>query len=48
MIVGVLLQTVTLIVLTARTNWDAEVVKAVDRIKKSSNEETLDLVLDKI
>ncbi|XP_034702792.1 protein DETOXIFICATION 41-like [Vitis riparia] len=48
MIIGVLLQTVTLIVLTARTNWDAEVVKAVDRIKKSSNEETLDLVLDKI
>jgi hypothetical protein len=26
MIIGVLLQTVTLIILTARTNWDAEVI----------------------
>ncbi|KAI4330778.1 hypothetical protein MLD38_029031 [Melastoma candidum] len=40
MIIGVLLQTVTLIVLTARTNWTAEVANAVDRLKRSENEET--------
>ncbi|KAL9229905.1 hypothetical protein vseg_005322 [Gypsophila vaccaria] len=40
MIIGVLIQTVTLIILTARTNWDAEVQKAVDRLKKSASEET--------
>ncbi|KAF3966506.1 hypothetical protein ACB098_11G066900 [Castanea mollissima] len=44
MIVGVLLQTVTLIILTARTNWDAEVQKAIDRLKKSANEETIELL----
>ncbi|KAK7841383.1 protein DETOXIFICATION 41 [Quercus suber] len=44
MIIGVLLQTVTLIILTARTNWDAEVQKAIDRLKKSANEETLELL----
>ncbi|XP_059642462.1 protein DETOXIFICATION 41-like [Cornus florida] len=44
MIVGVLLQTVTLIILTARTNWNTEVAKAADRLKKSANEEALDLV----
>ncbi|GAV59994.1 MatE domain-containing protein [Cephalotus follicularis] len=44
MIIGVLLQTVTLIILTARTNWDAEVEKAADRLKNSANVETLDLV----
>lgn len=45
MIVGVLLQTVTLIILTARTNWNAEVEKAVNRIKTSAQEEAnLDLI----
>ncbi|XP_050280165.1 protein DETOXIFICATION 41-like isoform X1 [Quercus robur] len=44
MIIGVLLQTATLIILTARTNWTAEVQKAADRLKKSAEEDTLDLV----
>lgn len=44
MVTGVFLQTVTLIILTARTNWDVEVMKAADRVKRSSNEATLDLV----
>ncbi|GLT26268.1 hypothetical protein SLA2020_013500 [Shorea laevis] len=44
MIIGVLLQTATLIILTARTNWNAEVAKAVERLKRSANEEALDLV----
>ncbi|XVE83639.1 hypothetical protein DITRI_Ditri16bG0102800 [Diplodiscus trichospermus] len=44
MIIGVLLQTATLIVLTARTNWNVEVEKAADRLKKSANEETLQLM----
>ncbi|TXG55000.1 hypothetical protein EZV62_020256 [Acer yangbiense] len=44
MIVGVTLQTLTLIFLTARTNWDVEVENAIDRLKRSANEETLDLV----
>ncbi|XP_031394703.1 protein DETOXIFICATION 41-like isoform X1 [Punica granatum] len=39
MIVGVLLQTATLVILTARTNWDAEVEKAAARLKRSANEE---------
>ncbi|XVF14462.1 hypothetical protein REPUB_Repub09cG0062500 [Reevesia pubescens] len=46
MIIGVLLQTTTLIILTARTNWNMEVEKAADRLKKSSNEETLQVVMD--
>ncbi|KMT02422.1 hypothetical protein BVRB_9g203770 [Beta vulgaris subsp. vulgaris] len=45
MIVGVLLQTATLIVLTARTNWNTEVEKAIDRLRKSANEETTILSL---
>ncbi|KAJ0051585.1 hypothetical protein Pint_02457 [Pistacia integerrima] len=44
LIIGVLFQTLTLIIITAKTNWDAEVVKAAERVKKSSNAETLDLV----
>ncbi|KAJ4729623.1 Protein DETOXIFICATION [Melia azedarach] len=44
MIIGVLLQTATLIILTARTNWNTEVIKAAERLKKSSNEEALDLI----
>ncbi|KAG4181846.1 hypothetical protein ERO13_A09G007700v2 [Gossypium hirsutum] len=46
MVVGVLLQTITLIILTARTNWDLEVEKAADRLRKSANEETLQLIAD--
>ncbi|KAF3445042.1 hypothetical protein FNV43_RR14735 [Rhamnella rubrinervis] len=45
MIVGVLLQTLTLIFLTARTNWNKEVAKAADRLKRSANEENLDLIV---
>ncbi|XP_057441389.1 protein DETOXIFICATION 41-like [Lotus japonicus] len=41
MILGVLIQTVTLIILTARTNWKAEVGKAIVRIKRSAEDETL-------
>ncbi|KAL9458131.1 hypothetical protein AB3S75_007062 [Citrus x aurantiifolia] len=44
MITGVVLQTITLIILTARTNWNAEVEKAAERLKKSSSEETIDLM----
>ncbi|KAJ6399256.1 hypothetical protein OIU77_019908 [Salix suchowensis] len=44
MIVGVLLQTITLIILTARTNWDSEVLKAGERVKKSANEDLSDIV----
>ncbi|XP_057525946.1 protein DETOXIFICATION 41 [Amaranthus tricolor] len=40
MIIGVLLQTVTLIILTARTNWNAEVQNAIKRLQNSANEET--------
>ncbi|RZC67818.1 hypothetical protein C5167_011512 [Papaver somniferum] len=39
MIIGVLLQTITLIILTARTDWNKEVDKAVERLRKSSNAE---------
>ncbi|GAB4842845.1 Protein DETOXIFICATION 41 [Ancistrocladus abbreviatus] len=47
MILGVLLQTATLIILTGRTNWNAEVDKAIERLKRSANEEAnLDLVDD--
>ncbi|KAA8526184.1 hypothetical protein F0562_008077 [Nyssa sinensis] len=42
MVLGVFLQTVTLFILTVRTNWDAEVTKAADRLKQSANEETLE------
>ncbi|XP_062176361.1 protein DETOXIFICATION 41-like [Alnus glutinosa] len=44
MIIGVLCQTVTLLIITARTNWQSEVEKAIDRVNKSTNEETLDLL----
>ncbi|XP_043702003.1 protein DETOXIFICATION 41-like [Telopea speciosissima] len=45
MIFGVFLQTVTLIILTARTNWNKEVEKAADRLKISADdEEKRDLV----
>ncbi|KAF7152815.1 hypothetical protein RHSIM_Rhsim01G0201200 [Rhododendron simsii] len=42
MVIGVLLQTATLIFITARTNWNSEVAKAADRLKKSGNEEALE------
>ncbi|KAM6572311.1 hypothetical protein CsatA_016391 [Cannabis sativa] len=45
MIIGVLLQTLTLIILTARTNWHNEVAKAADRLKASANEENSDLII---
>lgn len=31
MIIGVVIQTVTLIILTARTNWDAEVINKITK-----------------
>ncbi|GAB2275199.1 Protein DETOXIFICATION 41 [Dionaea muscipula] len=39
MILGVLLQTATLIILTARTNWNKEVENTVERLKKSADQE---------
>lgn len=44
MIIGVFLQTMTLIILTARTNWNAEVEKATERLKTSTREETLNIL----
>lgn len=47
MIIGVILQTATLIILTARTNWNLEVEKAADRLKNSATgQETLQSVAD--
>ncbi|KAH7835080.1 hypothetical protein Vadar_022708 [Vaccinium darrowii] len=37
MVIGVLLQTITLLIMTARTNWEAEVAKAGERLKNSAN-----------
>ncbi|KAK4769876.1 hypothetical protein SAY87_030408 [Trapa incisa] len=48
MIIGVGLQTVTLIVLTARTNWTVEVEKAEARLKRSANEEATLNIVDSI
>ncbi|CAK8538689.1 unnamed protein product [Lathyrus sativus] len=48
MILGVLIQTVTLIILTARTNWTAEVEKAVVRVKRSAEDDTLDQLVANI
>ncbi|KAL5977163.1 Protein DETOXIFICATION 41 [Asimina triloba] len=44
MIFGVVLQSAALIILTARTNWNKEVDKAIDRLKASANEDTQSLV----
>ncbi|PON89668.1 Multi antimicrobial extrusion protein [Trema orientale] len=44
MIIGVLLQTLTLIILTGRTNWHTEVEKAANRLKSSAAEENSDLI----
>ncbi|XP_068645583.1 protein DETOXIFICATION 41 [Aristolochia californica] len=41
MMLGVLLQTVILIILTIRTKWDEEVEKAIDRLKSSEEEASL-------
>ncbi|KAK7300210.1 hypothetical protein RJT34_11049 [Clitoria ternatea] len=48
MILGVFIQTMTLIILTARTNWDAEVEKAITRIKKAAEDETFDQLVANI
>ncbi|TKY46715.1 TRANSPARENT TESTA protein 12 [Spatholobus suberectus] len=41
-ILAVLVQAATLIIMTARTNWNAEVKKALARIKRSAEDQTLD------
>ncbi|MQM10610.1 hypothetical protein Taro_043505 [Colocasia esculenta] len=41
MIIGVLVQTLTLIIITARTNWNREVEKAVQRVRRAGEEEAL-------
>ncbi|XP_028751880.1 protein DETOXIFICATION 41 [Neltuma alba] len=46
MIAGIFFQTAILIILTARTNWNVEVEKAVTRVKRSEEEEKLDLIDD--
>ncbi|OIT37558.1 PREDICTED: protein DETOXIFICATION 41 isoform X1 [Nicotiana attenuata] len=43
MIAGVILQTFTLSILTARTNWNTEVAKAAARLKEAGNRESEDL-----
>ncbi|XP_073107723.1 protein DETOXIFICATION 41 isoform X2 [Elaeis guineensis] len=43
LILGVSVQTVTLIVLTARTNWNKEVDKAVQRLKNTAEEDSLSI-----
>ncbi|KAJ6841151.1 putative protein DETOXIFICATION 41 [Iris pallida] len=43
LILGVLLQTLTLIVITARTNWNKEVEKAIDRVNKTCCDDLLAL-----
>ncbi|KAL6140388.1 hypothetical protein ACLB2K_058688 [Fragaria x ananassa] len=48
MIIGVFLQTPTLIVLTARTNWDTDVVNAAERLKRSASVEDLLLEEDDV
>lgn len=46
LIIGVFVQTVTLIVLTARTNWNKEVDKAGERLKKTAEEEASFAIMD--
>ncbi|XP_065034273.1 protein DETOXIFICATION 41-like [Musa acuminata AAA Group] len=41
LIIGVFVQTLALVVLTARTNWNTEVDKAVERLKHNADEEVL-------
>ncbi|KAG6509261.1 hypothetical protein ZIOFF_034654 [Zingiber officinale] len=46
LIIGVFVQTVSLIVLTVRTNWNREVDKAIKRLKHTADEDTLAIVDD--
>ncbi|XP_044386680.1 protein DETOXIFICATION 41-like [Triticum aestivum] len=39
LIIGVAVQTVALIVITARTNWDSEVEKAIQRLRHTAADE---------
>ncbi|KAH7673818.1 multidrug resistance protein MATE family protein [Dioscorea alata] len=43
LIIGVFVQTVTLAILTARTNWNLEVDKAIGRLKEAAEEDSLAL-----
>ncbi|KAG1348185.1 protein DETOXIFICATION 41 [Cocos nucifera] len=43
LILGVFVQTVTLIVLTVRTNWNKEVDKAVERMKTTAEDDALSI-----
>ncbi|KAI4308148.1 hypothetical protein L6164_031252 [Bauhinia variegata] len=45
MVIGVLIQTITLVILTARTNWNAEVEKAIARVRRTALNETLDYLV---
>ncbi|KAK9924061.1 hypothetical protein M0R45_032449 [Rubus argutus] len=45
MIIGVFLQTLALVILTARTNWNTQVEKAAERLKKSASKENFSLSL---
>ncbi|VAI20925.1 unnamed protein product [Triticum turgidum subsp. durum] len=46
LIIGVAVQTVALIVITARTNWDSEVEKAIQRLRRTAADEGGVLVVD--
>ncbi|KAJ3672393.1 hypothetical protein LUZ60_007114 [Juncus effusus] len=46
LIIGVFIQTVTLIVLTVRTNWNKEVEKAVQRVKNTTPDEEVLAITD--
>lgn len=48
MIVGVLIQTATLIIITVRTNWNTEVQKAIERLKSAGEETTALSLADEI
>ncbi|XP_078428838.1 MATE efflux family protein [Wolffia australiana] len=41
MIIGVFVQTLTLIIITARTNWDIEVDKTIERLKNAESADRL-------
>ncbi|KAJ8446770.1 hypothetical protein Cgig2_000781 [Carnegiea gigantea] len=48
MIVGVSIQTATLIIITVRTNWNIEVQKAIERLKSAGEETTALSLADEI
>ncbi|KAK1304461.1 Protein TRANSPARENT TESTA 12 [Acorus calamus] len=48
LILGVLVQTVVLIVITARTNWNKQVDNAADRIKREATDEGPSLLIDDV